>query len=836
MNFKRIILISVFMLAILTIGSVSANDNMTEEISSTDDEVTAEIDDLNEELNEKNEVANGTFAELNQLISESEDSVVLKHDYSYNSTWDEGYKNGIGIHKSNLVIDGAGHTIDGKGLASMFNVTGANVTLQNINFINGFAENEGGALYITGNASNIINCTFTNNKADVEAGAVFIKSLDATIRDSKFINNTAIYNGAILVRGENNIIDNCLFKDNFANISAGAVGWSYKKNGIIRNSIFINNSAVNEGGGAIFWNTATNGQIINSTFYNNTAKPDGGAIFISNATNFQIIDSTFEGNNATNHTIDSRFDENNATGKGGAVYWLGGNGTVVHSTFNRNYADEDGGSIYLRVQNGILRDSNFTGNNAFYNGAVYMNSIEGTVYNCIFTNNNATDSAGALGWVKKENGTIAYCKFADNSAPRGGAIFLNNGTEFYIRNSIFENNNASMHGGAIFWDSGNEGRIIGCEFKNNNADGFGGAICWNNTENGYISHSQFDNGTALIGGAIYFSGSKGTITYSRFTNNSALGGGAIYNNGTISIKGNEFANNTSLIGQDDIAGNGKVKYIVGFKIDEADNEYGKTVKIIVTLTSDNGTVNNGTVSIVLNNITYKANVNNSTATIEIPNLNAGSYNLNITYTGDSTYDDHTEEYKLIIHKQDVEITGKAKSYVINYGGKYSVTVKGIAGTKVIFRLSNKVIGSAVTDANGIASITLTPQMLKAAKAGKKNLLVTLDDSNYQAAYIFRITINKEKTKMTAKAKAFKRNVKAKKYTITLKNSKGKAVKKVKVSLKVKGKTYKATTNAKGKATFKITKLTKRGKYTAKVSFKENAYYKASSKKVKITVR
>ena len=155
---------------------------------------------------------------------------------------------------------------------------------------------------------------------------------------------------------------------------------------------------------------------------------------------------------------------------------------------------------------------------------------------------------------------------------------------------------------------------------------------------------------------------------------------------------------------------------------------------------------------------------------------------------------------------------------------------------MIFRLSNKVIASAISDSNGIASITLTPKMLKAAKAGKKNLMVTLDDNNYQAAASFKITINKEKTKMTAKAKAFKRNAKAKKYTITLKNSKGKAVKKVKVTLKVKGKTYKATTNAKGKATFKITKLTKRGKYTAKINFKENAYYKASSKKVKITIK
>ena len=40
------------------------------------------------------------------------------------------------------------------------------------------------------------------------------------------------------------------------------------------------------------------------------------------------------------------------------------------------------------------------------------------------------------------------------------------------------------------------------------------------------------------------------------------------------------------------------------------------------------------------------------------------------------------------------------------------------------------------------------------------------------------------------------------------------MKKAKVTLKVKGKTYAAKTNSKGKATFKITKLTKKGTYKA----------------------
>ena len=71
--------------------------------------------------------------------------------------------------------------------------------------------------------------------------------------------------------------------------------------------------------------------------------------------------------------------------------------------------------------------------------------------------------------------------------------------------------------------------------------------------------------------------------------------------------------------------------------------------------------------------------------------------------------------------------------------------------------------------------------------------------------------------------------------MTLKSGKS-PIKKVKVFLKVKGKTYKATTNSKGKTTFKITKLTKKGTFPAKITFKGNSYYKACGKTIKIKVK
>lgn len=62
------------------------------------------------------------------------------------------------------------------------------------------------------------------------------------------------------------------------------------------------------------------------------------------------------------------------------------------------------------------------------------------------------------------------------------------------------------------------------------------------------------------------------------------------------------------------------------------------------------------------------------------------------------------------------------------------------------------------------------------------------------------------------------------------------MKNTKVTLTVNGKIYSAKTNSKGVATFKLTKLIKKGKFTAVVKYVGNSYYNAKTVKPKITVR
>jgi hypothetical protein len=97
----------------------------------------------------------------------------------------------------------------------------------------------------------------------------------------------------------------------------------------------------------------------------------------------------------------------------------------------------------------------------------------------------------------------------------------------------------------------------------------------------------------------------------------------------------------------------------------------------------------------------------------------------------------------------------------------------------------------------------------------------------------KVTVKKATLKIDSKAVSFKAKVKTKKYTITLKDSAGRFIKNAKLTLKVKGKSYSATTDSKGKATFKIKNLGKKGTYKADIVYGGNNLYNKIAKTVNI---
>ncbi len=188
-------------------------------------------------------------------------------------------------------------------------------------------------------------------------------------------------------------------------------------------------------------------------------------------------------------------------------------------------------------------------------------------------------------------------------------------------------------------------------------------------------------------------------------------------------------------------------------------------------------------------------------------------------------------------KVATKITAPKVSAVYNVAKNLVITLtdkdgKALANKKVTVKVGT-ISKTLTTNAKGQVSLNVATLVPKTYTATVK----FAGDDRYTASSASpKVVVSKAKAKITAKAKAFKVKVKTKKYTVILKNNKGKVMKKVKLTMKVGKKTYKATTNSKGKATFKITKLTKKGKYTATVKFAGNKYYKALSKKAKITVK
>ena len=181
------------------------------------------------------------------------------------------------------------------------------------------------------------------------------------------------------------------------------------------------------------------------------------------------------------------------------------------------------------------------------------------------------------------------------------------------------------------------------------------------------------------------------------------------------------------------------------------------------------------------------------------------------------------------------ITANALNIKALDSGNFQVTLKDNKGNALANKKVSIIIDGltkeVTTDANGTAKLSV-----KYSTAGTYNAVVTfMGDKTYAATVATgKITVAKKATKITAPKKKFKVKKKTKKVKITLK-SEGKALAKKKVTITVKGKTFKAKTNSKGVATIKV-KLKKVGtfKYTAK--FAGDGAYKAISKKGKIVIK
>jgi predicted outer membrane repeat protein len=195
-----------------------------------------------------------------------------------------------------------------------------------------------------------------------------------------------------------------------------------------------------------------------------------------------------------------------------------------------------GGAIYCLGSSPTIEDCDFDNNTADRGGGLFIQdgSIDLTGFE--FTGNQAEDRGGAI-FLFNYNGDLEFCQFSDNTAYDGGAIYCESGG-LIMAGCTFHGNTANSSGGAAYYKSAST-ELTNCIFDSNSAVSSGGAIY------GYISsptilYSTFNNNSAIDGGALCFDGGLDAhgerseafttvnIQYCDFTNNVAdpFSGGA----------------------------------------------------------------------------------------------------------------------------------------------------------------------------------------------------------------------------------------------------------------------------------------------------------------------
>ena len=438
MKFKYL-LITGLILAILMTGAVCASD-ANDTIGTEDQQILADSPKTFTEL------------EIDIINASSDDTFDVKDNYTFNSESDRGY---VEISKSDLTINGNNHVIDGNRQSGIFNITGNNVTINNLIFKNGKSE-IGGIIDSTGEVTlrNVTfianNMTFLSDHITYKGGAIANHGGKINCYDSRFIDNHAESGSAIFIQNGELNVKNTNFTSSISN-KYGQI-WVKESSATIDGANFINISAIYSP--AISFEKCEDIVITNSKFINLSAEMSAGAFGFKNKGNLYMRDCKFintkSSKNAGAIMMDYEVEDCNVT--------------ILDCSFVNSSAMIGGAYIQLGCKL-FMNNSNFTNCSASYNGgAVYLSFTESSIYNCTFTSNEASlceDYTAYGGAIYCDIGTmrLANSSFINNSAHLGNAVYACD-SKYDITNCTFANNT-----NAIYTDfDSDEGNLDGNDY------------------------------------------------------------------------------------------------------------------------------------------------------------------------------------------------------------------------------------------------------------------------------------------------------------------------------------------------------------------------------------
>ncbi len=438
-------------------------------------------------------------------LAQSSDATIEDSRFISNSATRGGGIVALGNAASSLTITNSEFELNtattsaaGDGGAVQIASSGS-ITIQDSEFRNNEAQDDGGAIEIFQGALTLRDNAFSNNRAaDGHGGALDIDSPASVIASGNtFTFNEAPLGGAIANDGSISIT-NDLFQNNVASVDGGAI--YQKADGIaqISTAEFTGNTAGSEGG-AIYQQDSSTTTILNSDFRDNQAVEFGGAIANQGDSNSQldITGGTFLRNRVTSSS--------SVLGDGGAIFiGSSSSNTISGTTFSANTAALDGGAIAAE-------------------GAAELN-IDGASF-------------------------VSNQSLGDN----GGGLFLIGDATLNLSNSVLAGNTAAQAGGGLFQFQNAKSTILNTRFENNQAATSGGAIASQINASGQltISGSTFDSNSAQQdGGGLYLdapAGSLLSLSQSFFLNNSARSGGGLFktNSADLTIANTLFERNTA---------------------------------------------------------------------------------------------------------------------------------------------------------------------------------------------------------------------------------------------------------------------------------------------------
>lgn len=316
---------------------------------------------------------------------------------------------------------GGGYYVRGNGLGAQ-----ANPKIENCIFRDNHAQWEGGGVYYNGREEgavgmNLLNCHFINNSCTNVGGAIHkqggsIASQTMIIQDCNFENNSAFISGAVAISNTINSslteIRNCNFNNNYATGATGALNYSDSfidtLSFVLSNCQFNGNTGLT-GIGALSLTTNNNKYLIHNCEFNNnnggylqtgdTGSPKSGAVFVA-----YNGDGLFDQPYQYLEIRDCIFDGNASDG-GGAIYNNSFNVKMLNCILKNNIAGINGGAIYYErepfyVTNFEITNSTFYNNNALERGgSFYFEDPWGLerdtlrLYNSIFWENEASQTA-----------------------------------------------------------------------------------------------------------------------------------------------------------------------------------------------------------------------------------------------------------------------------------------------------------------------------------------------------------------------------------------------------------------------------------------------------------